>query len=178
MSWSPTCRAWPARGLRHAGSRQRGASGCSISCRACRASFPVERFSKREDLARGPLSAGVPGNLAGWAELVARHGKKSLGDAFVPAIALARDGFPLVEFNVDETNEHAPALQSYPALAANSPATTLGGGDKAQAGRVLEAARPRQHARTRSAAEGPQLLYGGELGRTRSSRSSRRSAAT
>ena len=27
------------------------------------ASFPVARFSKREDLARGPLSAGVPGNL-------------------------------------------------------------------------------------------------------------------
>src|SRR5437016_13974695 len=33
-------------------------------------SFPVERFTKREDLVRGPLSAGVPGNLSGWAELV------------------------------------------------------------------------------------------------------------
>src|SRR6201988_1515584 len=51
-------------------------------------SFPVERFSKREDLARGPLSAGVPGNLAGWAELIRAHGKTSLGDALQPAISL------------------------------------------------------------------------------------------
>src|SRR6266576_1958675 len=43
--------------------------------------FPVARFKVREDLARGPLSAGVPGNLAGWAELVRAHGKKPLGDA-------------------------------------------------------------------------------------------------
>src|SRR3954470_239989 len=44
------------------------------------ASFPVERFTKREDLARGPLSVGVPGNLSGWAELVRAYGKKPLGD--------------------------------------------------------------------------------------------------
>ena len=74
-------------------------------------SFPVERFTKREDLVRGPLSAGVPGNLAGWAELVRAHGKKPLGDALAPATVLARDGFPLVEFNVEEINEHAPAIQ-------------------------------------------------------------------
>jgi len=76
--------------------------------------FPLERFTRREDLARGPLAAGTPGNLAGWAELVRRHGKKSLGDAFVPAIALARDGFPLLDFAMEEINEHGPAIQRFP----------------------------------------------------------------
>src|SRR3954462_6963574 len=79
-------------------------------------SFPVERFTRREDLARGPLSVGVPGNLSGWAELVRAYGKKTLGDALQPATALARDGFPLVEFNVDELNENAPALKPYVAF--------------------------------------------------------------
>ena len=30
--------------------------------------LPVERFTRREDLQRGALSVGTPGNLAGWAE--------------------------------------------------------------------------------------------------------------
>jgi gamma-glutamyltranspeptidase/glutathione hydrolase len=126
-------------------------------------SFPVERFTKREDLVRGPLSAGVPGNLAGWAELVRAHGKKPLGDALAPATVLARDGFPLVEFNVDETNEHAPAIQSDPALRGEFTRNYLRGGNKAAAGRVL--AQP-ELAGTfeRLAAAGPELLYGGELG--------------
>src|SRR6185295_4642838 len=59
--------------------------------------FPIERFKRRDDLARGPLAVGAPGNLAGWAELVRAYGKKQLADAFGPAIGLARDGFPLVE---------------------------------------------------------------------------------
>ncbi|MEJ0078455.1 MAG: gamma-glutamyltransferase [Alphaproteobacteria bacterium] len=127
------------------------------------ASFPAERFRKREDLARGPLSAGVPGNLAGWAELVRAHGKKPLGDALAPATALARDGFPLVEFNVEETNEHAPAIQGEAALSGEFTRNYLRGGNKAEAGRVL--AQP-ELAGTfeRLAAAGPQLLYGGELG--------------
>jgi gamma-glutamyltranspeptidase len=45
----------------------------------------------------GPSIAQVrTTNLAGWAELVASHGTKSLGDVLEPAISLARDGFPLL----------------------------------------------------------------------------------
>jgi len=126
--------------------------------------FPVERFRSREDLARGPLSAGVPGNLAGWAELLRAHGRKSLAEAFVPAIALARDGFPLVEFNVEEMNEHAPTLKRFSAFHGEFARTYMGGGDRVEAGSVL---RQPELARTleRLAAEGPQLLYGGALGR-------------
>ncbi len=127
------------------------------------ASFPAERFRKREDLARGPLSAGVPGNLAGWAELVRAHGRKPLGDALIPATVLARDGFPLVEFNVEELNENAPALKPYTAFYGEFSRNYMGGADKVSVGRV-----PKQPdlAGTfeRLAAAGPELLYGGELG--------------
>jgi gamma-glutamyltranspeptidase/glutathione hydrolase len=125
--------------------------------------FPVERFNVREDLARGPLSAGVPGNLAGWAELVRAHGKKPLGDALMPAIALARDGFPLVEFNVDETNEHGPALQRYP-FGAEFMRVYMNGGPTVAAGSVLK--QPDLASTLEQlAAQGPQYLYGGALGR-------------
>src|SRR5688500_9445604 len=39
--------------------------------------FPLDRFKVREDLARRPLSAGVPGNLAGLAQPAPAHGKNS-----------------------------------------------------------------------------------------------------
>lgn len=127
--------------------------------------FPVERFKSREDLARGPLSVGTPGNLGGWAELVRTHGHKSLAQAFAPAIGLAREGFPLVEFNVDEMNEHAPPLKRYPAFHAEFARTYMGGADSVAIGRVL---RQPDLARTleRVAAEGPKVLYGGALGKT------------
>src|ERR1700741_3237989 len=32
--------------------------------------FPAGRFTSREELSRGPIAAGTPGNLAGWCELV------------------------------------------------------------------------------------------------------------
>src|SRR2546423_715838 len=126
--------------------------------------FPVERFKVREDLARGPLSAGVPGNLAGWAELVRAHGRKPLGDALTPAIALARDGFPLVEFNVDETNEHGPAIQRY-AFSAEFTRVYMGGRPGVTAGSVLKQP-DLAGTLERLANEGPQYLYGGALGQT------------
>jgi len=124
--------------------------------------FPVERFKVREDLARGPLSAGVPGNLSGWAELVRAHGRKPLGDAMQPAIALARDGFPLVEFNVDETNEHAPAIQAYP-FSAEFTRVYMNGGKRWTAGSVLK--QPDLAGTLEALArDGAQYLYGGALG--------------
>src|SRR5689334_22921890 len=77
--------------------------------------LPVERFSRREDLQRGALSVGTPGNLAGWAELVRAYGKKPIAAALAPAIALARDGFALAEFGVAEFNEQIPLLRRCPA---------------------------------------------------------------
>jgi gamma-glutamyltranspeptidase/glutathione hydrolase len=37
----------------------------------------------------------VPGAAAGWADLIAKHGRLSLGQALAPAIRLAEEGFPV-----------------------------------------------------------------------------------
>ncbi|MBV8921107.1 gamma-glutamyltransferase [Bradyrhizobium sp.] len=49
--------------------------------------FPSDRFTRIGQLNRGAFSCGVPCNLAGWAELIAAHGRKGLGDALEPAAA-------------------------------------------------------------------------------------------
>ena len=38
--------------------------------------FPAGKFRKREQLARGAIAVGTPGNLAGWCELVHAYGSK------------------------------------------------------------------------------------------------------
>lgn len=80
------------------------------------AKFPVERFSKREELARGAASVGVPGNIGGWMALQRTHGRLGLKEAFAPAIRLARGGFPVTEFNIVESNGTEPEIKALPAL--------------------------------------------------------------
>ena len=43
----------------------------------------------------GPLSVSVPGAVAAWDDALARFGTMSLGEVLAPAIAYARDGFPV-----------------------------------------------------------------------------------
>ena len=125
--------------------------------------LPVERFSRREDLARGPLSVAGPGNFAGWAELVRAYGRKPLGDALAPAIALARDGFALAEFGVAEINEQLPLLKVQHALYDEWARTYTA--KPVSLGQII---RQPDLARTLEALakEGPGLLYGGALGQT------------
>ena len=78
--------------------------------------FAYQKFSKREEMQRGAHSVGTPGNLAGWAELNKSYGKLSFGDCLQPAIAIARDGYGVTEFNVFETNTTAPEIAAHPAL--------------------------------------------------------------
>ena len=127
------------------------------------ARLPVERFSKREDLQRGALSVGIPGNLAGWAELVRAYGKKALAEALAPAIALARDGFGLAEFGVAEFNEQIPLLRRCGALYEDWARTYTGGADAVRLGHIL---RQPELATTLEAiaAHGWRHLYGGALG--------------
>ena len=75
------------------------------------ANFPAGRFARREELYRGPLACGTPGNLAGWCELAKAHGRKKLHDIFAPAIALARDGHMLtgVPAALDKAGRARPA---------------------------------------------------------------------
>ncbi len=120
--------------------------------------FPADRFTSIGQLNRGALSCGVPSNLAGWAELIATHGKKSLGDALEPATALAQDGFPLLDYTLDaiqRTNNEATGQE----LFAEWRRTYM-----QAAGSVL---RQPDLARTLAAisANGPAHLYDGPLGR-------------
>jgi gamma-glutamyltranspeptidase/glutathione hydrolase len=127
--------------------------------------LPVERFSKREDLQRGALSVGTPGNLAGWAELVHAYGRKPLGEALQPAIALARDGFALAEFGVAEFNEQIPLLRGWSALYDDWARNYTDGATGVALGRII---RQPELARTLEAlaAQGCRYLYGGGLGET------------
>ncbi len=124
--------------------------------------FPVGRFSKREELYKGAMSASGPGNLAGWCELLSTRGSKSLGEVFAPAIALARDGFPMTAYNVAGTNLSTKDLSARPFFDTWN-ATYAAGRGTVQAGQML---RQPDLARTFEAiaAEGPGLLYGGRLG--------------
>ncbi len=126
--------------------------------------FPVERFTQREDLARGALSVGTPGNFAGWAELVRAYGRKPLGEALQPAIQLARDGFALAEFGVAEFNEQIPLLKGYADLYPGWARTYTDGVERVALGHIV---RQPDLARTLEALakQGPSHLYGGALGR-------------
>lgn len=125
--------------------------------------FPVERFREREELARGPMSVGVPGNLAGWCELVRAYGRKSLPEVFAPAIRLAETGFPIVEFGVEEFNEQIEVLKAYPAFYQDWAKNYLPAGGAVKIGDVLR--QPDLAATFRAIAEkGPDLLHRGELG--------------
>jgi gamma-glutamyltranspeptidase/glutathione hydrolase len=125
--------------------------------------FPAGRFTDREQLSRGPIATGTPGNLAGWCELVRRHGSKSLAEVFAPAIALARDGFPLVEYNVSAINETNKEFKGRHAFY-DDWARNYTDGTAATLGKVL---RQPDLARTYEAiaAEGPRYLHGGALGK-------------
>ncbi|MGO4671007.1 gamma-glutamyltransferase family protein [Bosea sp. 2RAB26] len=127
------------------------------------ASFPAERFTKRAELERGPHAVAVPGNLAGWCELAARYGRKPLSEILAPAIALARDGFALSEFGVEEFNEQAPLLAASPELYPAFSANYLPDGGPVKLGQVLRQA-DLAGTFAEIAAKGPDHLYRGALG--------------
>jgi gamma-glutamyltranspeptidase/glutathione hydrolase len=125
--------------------------------------FPTGRFTRRSELERGPFAAGVPGNLAGWCELIGSYGRKTLAQALAPAIALARDGFPLAEYNTRGLNNQAVALKGQPDFAEWNRIYTDGTGS-VRLGQVLRQPDLAQHLEA-IAADGPLHLYGGPLGR-------------
>ena len=127
--------------------------------------FPLDRLSNREQVLRGPVAVGAPGNLAGWCALVDSYGTRRLPELFAPAIAVARDGFGLIEFNVEEIRGATPELRGHAALYPEWARTYLDGiaGGTPRLGAAL-----RQPALARTlealAESGPGLLYGGLLG--------------
>jgi gamma-glutamyltranspeptidase/glutathione hydrolase len=72
--------------------------------RAPTAATPEQLAGSARDI--GPLSVAVPGNLAGWARVLADHGTVSLAEALEPAIELAEGGFPFTVFDRQMLDEN------------------------------------------------------------------------
>ncbi len=62
----------------------------------------------------GPLPVSVPGAVDGWFELHDRYGRLPMSDILAPAIAYARDGFPVSEVIAYYLERNAPRIGEFP----------------------------------------------------------------
>ena len=108
---------------------------------------------------QGAMSVTVPGALAGWDMLLRTHGRRALAQALKPAIAYARDGFPVSPIIAEQWANETRFLQRDTAATA----TYLPGGRAPKAGewfRNPDLARTLQEI----ADKGIGTFYGGALG--------------
>ena len=108
---------------------------------------------------QGVMSVTVPGALAGWDQLLRAHGKRTLAEALRPAIAYARDGFPVSPIIAAQWASETELLQRDSAAAA----TYLPGGRAPKAGEWF---RNPDYAQTlqQIADSGVATFYGGSIG--------------
>jgi len=115
----------------------------------------------RPDASRlGGLAVGVPGEVKGCAEAVKRFGKLPLAKVLAPAMALARDGFPVGAHLAKSIKGKKKKLARFPALAK----IFAPGGKPLKVGQRMT--RPGL-ARTLAAVakEGPKVFYEGWIAR-------------
>jgi gamma-glutamyltranspeptidase/glutathione hydrolase len=62
----------------------------------------------------GPLAVSVPGAVDGWFELHRRFGKLQMADILAPAIAYAKDGFPVTEVIAEGWAINAETRSEFP----------------------------------------------------------------
>ncbi|MCF6300885.1 MAG: gamma-glutamyltransferase, partial [Proteobacteria bacterium] len=75
-----------------------------------------EEGNVNRDLAiNGPLSAGIPGNVAAMTHIVKNYGKLSLAENLAPAIKIAQQGFPAYDKFVRGLARKKEIMQRYPA---------------------------------------------------------------
>ena len=65
----------------------------------------------------GPLPVSVPGTVDGWFELHDRYGRLEMADILAPAIAYAREGFPVSEVIARYFVSNARRIGHYPGFA-------------------------------------------------------------
>jgi gamma-glutamyltranspeptidase/glutathione hydrolase len=108
---------------------------------------------------RGGLAVATPGEIAGLFAVLRRHGSRSFAEVAAPAIALARDGFPVAPHLADSIARNADLIRARPALAAlllHADGTPLGAGEtlrQPQLAATLETI----------AAQGPPAFYDGPI---------------
>jgi gamma-glutamyltranspeptidase / glutathione hydrolase len=122
--------------------------------------LPSARETKGRKNSMGALAVAVPGALAAWCHMLAHHGTKGLPEVMAPAIRLAQDGFTVTPYLADCVRDCADDLARDAGLAA----LFLPGGAPIAAGVTLM--QPDYACTLRMiAAEGPEVLYGGALGK-------------
>lgn len=124
--------------------------------------FPERAYQHRDEFLKGAHAPGVPGNLAGWCELLSAYGTRSLSEAFAPAIELASDGYPLIEMSCWHINRAVNKLRDCSFFEDWNKTYTEGKGEVAP----HQVLRLPDLAKTLSdiAAKGPDHFYRGELG--------------
>ena len=65
----------------------------------------------------GPLPVSVPGTVDGWFEMHGRYGRLPLADLLAPAIAYAREGFPVSEVIAFYFDVNEKRIGQYPGFA-------------------------------------------------------------
>lgn len=108
----------------------------------------------------GAKAVAVPGALKGWCEALERFGTLPLADVLQPAITLAARGFIVTPYLSNCITDNAGDLARDPGLAA----MLLPGSQPLQPGARLVQPDYAESLKL-IAAEGPQALYGGRLGR-------------
>jgi gamma-glutamyltranspeptidase / glutathione hydrolase len=116
-------------------------------------------------LSQMPLSGmetiTVPGAFDGWVTLLDKHGTMKLPDLLAPAIALAENGFPLMEKTVADWVPEVPKLKRNPAAAA----TYLVDGEAPKPGTIFVQKNLARTLRT-LAKGGRDAFYRGEIAKT------------
>lgn len=119
-----------------------------------------QRDTRDRENVVGAKAVAVPGALKGWCEALARFGTLTLADVLQPAIGLAERGFVVTPYLSNCITDNANDLARDSGLAA----MLLPGGQPLQPGMRL--VQPDYAASLKLiAAEGPEALYGGKLGR-------------
>lgn len=108
----------------------------------------------------GVLATGVPGSLAGWVETLESFGSATLEDVLQPAIRYAERGYPATGYLSEIISKFADDIARFP----ESAKTWLPQGRPLRPGEIVR--QPAYADTLRAlAVEGPDLLYGGALGR-------------
>lgn len=143
---------WSARDQRLTGLNASGRSGSLMT---------PERLAETGRIPNeGPRAVTVPGALSGWVALLEQHGSISLAEALAPAIELAAAGFPVPEVTAQEWQTHESTLRQF----AGARESLLVDGERAPAAGEWFANPQLADTMRQLAVQGPEVLYGGELG--------------
>ena len=106
---------WDAKTQKLYGLNGSGRSPKSLSLKTLRAE--LQKLKASTIPPTGPLPVSVPGTVDGWFELHAKFGKLPMKELLQPAIAYARNGFPVTEVIAEGWERNARVLAKYPGFA-------------------------------------------------------------